>query len=219
MSAAPSLFDPVDIPTGHGSVHTYVDRALGSNNPVQEVAREARRIWSPSNSPNYEPIRVHCFISLGTGELKLQEVEHGVKGFLTRTMSRVATETDATARLFQDNWGSVLGYYRFSVTQGLQEVGIGNHEQQQRTESATQGYLNDFEVRRECQQCVQSLLARDAKSEIREFPSRKVHQSTKQFCLTDELSTCLVYAIQAEERCLEKNDLEAFTKFNNADLY
>ena len=151
--AATSFFDPIQIGR---SGETFMDAAvLHVNNPINMLWNEANRIW-----PGPEPLsdRIECLISIGTGE-------RPVSGFgdsfldIARSLQRIATETELTASNFEIQHMTDLvnarKYFRFNVTQGLQNVGLEEHKKRAQIVACTNRYLEfsaqrlleDFKVR------------------------------------------------------------------------
>lgn len=99
--------------------------ALGANNPVDEVEKEALNIWSPDGG-EIKPL-VKCILSVGTGDPGLNPIQDSVFGFFTDTLKNLATQTRITARNFIARWAGIYGagrYFRFDVDQGLGSVGL-----------------------------------------------------------------------------------------------
>lgn len=71
-SAATSFFEPMKIGT-----RKYVDGALGANNPVDSVWKEAQNIWCPEDG-NIEPL-IKCIVSIGTGNPGSEAIKDGIK--------------------------------------------------------------------------------------------------------------------------------------------
>ncbi|KAE8411715.1 hypothetical protein BDV36DRAFT_77864 [Aspergillus pseudocaelatus] len=152
-SAATTFFDPVYIGT-----RKFVDGALGSNNPVDEVEGEAADIWCPGTG-DLKPL-VKCFVSIGTGDPGIAAIEDKALKFLSETLVSIATETGRTEKKFIARWAKHYDekrYFRFNVEQGLQGVGLEEYREQGTIEAATHRYLDHqaqvFRVR----DCVQNL--------------------------------------------------------------
>lgn len=92
-SAATTFFPPVKI-----GAREYHDGALGNNNPVNIVWREAQNIWC-SDDDNQEALssKVKCLISIGTGNPGTSPIKDSALGFLKDTLKEIATETEITA--------------------------------------------------------------------------------------------------------------------------
>ncbi|KAE8375612.1 hypothetical protein BDV26DRAFT_12224 [Aspergillus bertholletiae] len=152
-SAATTFFNPVYI-----GRRKFVDGALGSNNPVDEVEGEAADIWCPGTG-DLKPL-VKCFISIGTGDPGISAIEDKALKFLSETLVSIATETGRTEKKFIARWAKHFDekrYFRFNVEQGLQGVGLEEYREQGTIEAATHRYLDhqaqEFRVR----DCVQNL--------------------------------------------------------------
>ncbi|GAB1193762.1 hypothetical protein APSETT444_002990 [Aspergillus pseudonomiae] len=152
-SAATTFFDPVYIGT-----RKFVDGALGSNNPVNEVEGEAADIWC-SGTGDLKPL-VKCFVSIGTGDPGIAGIEDKAVKFLSKTLVSIATETGITEKKFIARWAKHYDekrYFRFNVEQGLQGIGLEEYREQGTIEAATHRYLDHqtqvFRVR----DCIQNL--------------------------------------------------------------
>lgn len=152
-SAATGFFDSVTI----GSRH-FVDGALGANNPVDELEGEASDIWCKETG-DLKPL-VKCIISIGTGNPGKKAIEDKMLGFLSKTLVRISTETEETAKKFIARWRDhydAKRYFRFNVEQGLQDVSLAEYKERPKIETATEIYLTDqtqvFRVR----DCIRNL--------------------------------------------------------------
>ncbi|PYH40038.1 phospholipase, patatin family protein, partial [Aspergillus saccharolyticus JOP 1030-1] len=152
-SAATTFFDPVSI-----GARRFADGALGANNPVEEVEREASDIWCRETG-DLKPL-VKCFISIGTGNPGKKAIEDNLFKFMSKTLPELTTQTEYSESKFIANWRQHYNskrYFRFNVEQGLQEVGLAEYQDQGLIEAATQGYLDhqtvDFRVR----DCIENL--------------------------------------------------------------
>jgi predicted acylesterase/phospholipase RssA len=92
-SAASTFFPPVQI-----GACQYVDGALGSNNPVAILWKEAQDLWAPDDGQI--KARLNCVLSIGTGRSSFKKVDTKVWGFLTKTLKDLVTETEETAQAF-----------------------------------------------------------------------------------------------------------------------
>ncbi|KAL8909968.1 MAG: hypothetical protein Q9171_004734 [Xanthocarpia ochracea] len=132
-SATTSFFQPV-----HIGARKFVDGALKANNPAAEVEDEASNIWY---NPTVEfKSMVKCFVSIGTGHPGKRPIEDDAAKFLAKTLVDIATETESTADSFINRWRQqyeTKRYFRFNVHQGLQDVGLEEHEKQGTIEAAT----------------------------------------------------------------------------------
>jgi hypothetical protein len=134
-SAAPTLFPPMVIgkpPTA------YVDGGLGYNNPIRLLMDEARHIWP-------EPREIGCIVSVGTGILASRDIGRSIQP-LFESLKGMATDTEKTAREFKEEMKHKYGvnqkvYFRFNVQHGLEQVGIEEWKELDRTKVATEEYL------------------------------------------------------------------------------
>lgn len=136
----------------------FVDGALGSNNPVDEVEGEASNIWCPETG-DLKPL-VKCFVSIGTGNPGKKAIEDGTVRFLSKTLVGIATETEKTADRFIARWRQHFDerrYFRFNVHQGLQGIGLAEYKEQGPIEAATYEYLSHQEQRSRMRDCVLNL--------------------------------------------------------------
>ncbi|CAN9468693.1 unnamed protein product [Alternaria alternata] len=152
-SAATRFFDPVKI-----GARTFVDGALGANNPVVEMEDEAARIWCPDTA-ELKPL-VKCFVSIGTGNPGKAPIEEKVWNFLSKTLVELVTETEKTANEFAGRWkGHLLAkrYFRFNVQHGLQGIGLAEYQMEGAMEAATVEYLEEAEQYFRVQDCARNL--------------------------------------------------------------
>ncbi|SPO02516.1 uncharacterized protein DNG_05189 [Cephalotrichum gorgonifer] len=152
-SAASGFFNPVKI-----GARRFVDGALGANNPVEQVEGEASDIWC-HESGDLKPL-VKCFLSIGTGNPGKMPIEDRVNKFISKTLVGIATETEKTAALFIKRWRQHYDdgqFFRFNVEQGLQNVGLAEHDKQGVIEAATEQYMADIVQESRVRECVQNL--------------------------------------------------------------
>jgi predicted acylesterase/phospholipase RssA len=153
-SAATSFFDPVII-----GDRAFTDGALGANNPINEVEGEASNIWC-SETGDLKPL-VKCFISIGTGSPGKEAFKDSMTKPLVKTLVEIATETENTAMRFKARWAygfSENRYFRFSVDQGLQSIGLYEYNQMGLIEAATAQYLNRTVQMFRIRDCIRNLI-------------------------------------------------------------
>ena len=129
-SAAPTYFLPIEI-----NGKTYVDGALGCNNPTEELILEARAIW---------PERpISCLLSIGTGtENEASLAQH--LGVIPRTMlglMKYATITEGVHNRIFDQFCGQGSYFRFSVTKLGSQVRMDAWRDVAKLEKLTMDYL------------------------------------------------------------------------------
>lgn len=152
-SAATTFFDPVLI-----GAQRFADSALRANNPVDKVDGEASDIWCPETG-DLKPL-VKCFISIGTGNPGKKAMEDNLFKFMSKTLPELTTETEQTEKRFIGKWRQHYDskqYFQFNVDQGLQDVGLAEHQEQGLIEAATEGYLDHQAVRFQVRDCIQNL--------------------------------------------------------------
>ena len=154
-SAASGFFDPITI--GKYGLE-YVDAGLGCNNPVDEVWTEAQDIWSPEEDDL--GVLVKCFLSIGTGDPGTSPINDNVFKMFTKTLKEIATETEATAGLFAKKNRGLLyqkRYFRFTVDQGLQNVGLEEYEKEKEIVAATTRYMESQHILLQTRECAQAM--------------------------------------------------------------
>ena len=135
-SAASSFFDPISIGPNH---ETFIDGAVGENNPIRALWDEAKYVWPGGRLED----RVKCVVSIGTGVPSMDAF--GTKLWeIAKTLQRIATETERTANNFHRDHmdlSRAYQYYRFNVSQGLQNVGLEDSSQRALISAATRNYI------------------------------------------------------------------------------
>ena len=136
-SAATTFFDPIKIGN-----QEYVDGATGHNNPVEVVLQEASSVW-PGMVSNLQ-----CIVSIGIGVPGLENFGNNLKA-IVRTLKNIATETEETARKFDENTEALRlkgRYFRFNVDHGMAKVDLEEYRKFDEVESATFRYLQSTNV-------------------------------------------------------------------------
>jgi len=155
-SAATSFFDPISI-----GIHknTFIDGAIGANNPIWELWKEASSIWPAQGSFDNN---INCLVSIGTGMPSITPFGDKLMD-IGKSLVEIATETERTASTFSEQNSSLEEngrYFRFNVAQGLQGIGLEEAREQPRIVAATDGYLEDRHVYRQIRQCRDRLVLR-----------------------------------------------------------
>ena len=100
---------------------TFADGGLRNNNPIEELKKEARRIW-----PNDSIFPFGVLLSIGTGRQIPKDLGSGIRP-LVDALSRIAADSEATARRFVDSNDEDLvkrkRYFRFNAV-GLENVSL-----------------------------------------------------------------------------------------------
>ena len=146
-SAATTFFDPIEIMPFK---QKFVDGALGWNNPIELADVESRDSWE-----NDERI----MISLGTGSVPGQEWGGDIVD-LARQLARIVTQADMTNDRFRKGHPELINdnrLFRFTVTQGLGNISLDEHEAFNRIATYTHTYVSNDDVYRLLKSCVGSL--------------------------------------------------------------
>ena len=119
----------------------YVDGGLGYNNPIRALIEETFHIW-PSDR------KTGCIVSIGTGVLISRDVGKTIKPLFDK-LAEMATDTEKVAREFEEEMKHRYGieqkvYFRFNVQHGLEQVGLEEWMERDRTKVATQDYLKSY---------------------------------------------------------------------------
>jgi hypothetical protein len=130
-SAASTFFDSIEIGPHH---QTFVDGALGYNNPIRLLDRESNDLW-----PDSERI----FVSIGTGTAPGASLEGDIFT-LAQRIQDIVVETQKTHEGFYKDHEKTLvanrQYFRFNV-EGLKRIGLEEHKARSAIYTATDTYL------------------------------------------------------------------------------
>lgn len=145
----------------------FVDGALGANNPVKQVESEAGAVWR-DETRDLNPL-VKCFVSIGTGNPGKLPIQDRIDKFIAETLVKIATETETTATEFIDRWRQQHDqrrFFRFNVEQGLQTVGLAEHDKRGVIETATEQHMCDAAQESRVRDCVQNLRTKQSVSVV-----------------------------------------------------
>jgi hypothetical protein len=143
-TAAPTFFKQMDITRGTIS-ETFMDGAMGCNNPTSELLNEAERFFDKSR-------KLGCFLSLGTGtrSRNLESSDANSASFLislAKNIKDIAVDTEAvhqrTKHMF-DNYPRT--YFRFNVPDVAATVGLADWEKMGDLRTTTEEYLQEEAV-------------------------------------------------------------------------
>lgn len=154
-SAATTFFEPLVLNSGE----SFVDGAIGANNPIFELWNEAKDVWTSRTpgAPLSDSIR--CVISIGTGVPSLSSFSSDIVD-IARMLKSIATETEATAERFardKSDLGISGHYYRFNVDRGLENIGLENSKEKGAILAATGRYIEIESVYRQLIACADML--------------------------------------------------------------
>lgn len=149
-SAAPSFFGSIKI----GDFgEEFVDGGTGANNPVRIIWIEAKNTFLGPRESLEE--NLNCLVSIGTGVPSLKPFGDSLLD-IARTLKSMATETEATAESFHRDHSELDGcnqYFRFSVTSGLEEIGLEESAQKGVIMAVTRRYVDSQTVKRQMSLC------------------------------------------------------------------
>ncbi|KAK4691613.1 hypothetical protein P7C71_g5419, partial [Lecanoromycetidae sp. Uapishka_2] len=155
-SAASTFFDPIALGLYQ---EEFVDGATGANNPVWQLWDEAQLTWGP------EPLesKIKCLVSIGTGIPSLKPFRDDIL-HTGETLVAIATETEATAEMFQrdkKHLDNTSRYYRFNVRSGLENIGLEESKKQKDIAAATRLYIGSQDVFKQMQACAGVMAGRE----------------------------------------------------------
>ncbi|MCJ1388247.1 hypothetical protein MMC18_001092 [Xylographa bjoerkii] len=137
-SAASSFFDSITFGND-----TFIDGAIGANNPIMKLWTEAGDIWSRGSRRQLNE-QIQCLISVGTGVPSLKSFGDDLLE-IGKTLIAIATQTEATAEQFQQDHADLdVGkrLFRFNVLQGLEAIGLEDAGKKDAVIVATRRYLS-----------------------------------------------------------------------------
>lgn len=138
-TAAPSYFDPMVLTRGNNS-RTFIDGAMGCNNPAKEVVDEAAALFGTD-------CVLGCLVSLGTGfsgEVTIGEAESGIKKTvgLINNLKKIATNTEEVhedlRRLIRADLDT---YFRFQLPKGAEEIRLHEYKKLDELSQLMQVYI------------------------------------------------------------------------------
>lgn len=97
-----------------------------------------------------------CIVSIGTGVSRIEEFGESLKD-VAKSLVAIATETETTANRFYEDHGDIVNddrYCRLNVQNGLEGVGLEEHQKNNFIIAVTNGYLDSPGVKRQMQKFV-----------------------------------------------------------------
>ncbi|KAK4151190.1 hypothetical protein C8A00DRAFT_17376 [Chaetomidium leptoderma] len=149
-TAASSFFKPQKLGSG-ATAQTYIDAAIGVNNPVVSLLDEAVKEFGSGR-------RLGCVVSIGTGtrDIQLGRALSGIRNFvqgprfyihLIKTLKSTATDAEDAHRQLQSRLLPFPGsYYRFNVPEAAEAVGLHHYKKMPVLKSLTAEYLGREEI-------------------------------------------------------------------------
>ena len=155
-SAASTFFDSITIGP---SKQRFFDGATGANNPIRELWKEAKDVWSSGPLES----NIGCIVSIGTGVPSMKKFGKDLLEVF-QTLKRIATETEVTARGFHQEHTDLDDtdrYFRFNVPDGLAEIGLEEVSESSTIVDATQYYLANELIHKQVKTCAKALGERE----------------------------------------------------------
>jgi predicted acylesterase/phospholipase RssA len=147
-SAATTFFKPITIGQFN---QTFVDGALGANNPIRELWSEAQDLWP---AERFEET-VQCIVSIGTGMPSTIPFRDNIFN-IGESLLKMAIATEKAAEMFkrdQRRLNEQGRYYRFNVLRGLKGIGLEDTKRTGDIASATDLYLETEDVSQAIRKC------------------------------------------------------------------
>lgn len=138
-SAATTFFEPITLASGE----SFVDGAIGANNPIYVLWNEAQDIWPSASTDVSLTHSIKCLVSIGTGLPSLTSFNNEITG-IVKMLKGIATETENTAEKFardKRDLGDSGRYYRFNVDRGLEGIGLECTKEKGAISAATGRYI------------------------------------------------------------------------------
>ena len=150
---------------GHGGAgydDSFIDGALGHNNPIRQLWTEAGDVWGGPLDD-----KIACIVSIGTGKPALGDFTSSALDLGKRLLA-VSTESEVTAGQFYNDhrYGLVKShrYHRFNVEKGLTKIGLQEAKEKSMIIRATKEYLKGGEIFDKVEACSETLAARECMS-------------------------------------------------------
>lgn len=160
-TAAPTFFKRAVI-NDQGIDRAYLDGGVVQNNPANVVLQEANRVFGKNR-------KVSCLVSIGTGKLRTNHVpkqglfDRFIPVDVARAMAKIATDTEETHQALQHRFNSRPGiYFRFTVDEGMQDIGMDEWNKLDGVMSHTEKYLRSEDVRPKLELAVKALAEQQA---------------------------------------------------------
>ena len=160
-SAASSFFDPITRRMGQYD-EEFVDGATGANNPVHILWNEVKDLCEAESVE----FNIQCLVSVGTGVPSPSAFRDDVLG-ITDTLTRISTETETTAEVFQrahSDLDSTGRYFRFNVRNGLERIGLEDSKSKDHILTITERYIETQDAFKAIKQCTEVLAKRESLS-------------------------------------------------------
>ncbi|KAH6670455.1 acyl transferase/acyl hydrolase/lysophospholipase [Halenospora varia] len=147
-SAATTFFPSISC--GRENIE-YIDAGFGHNNPTEVLISEAAEEFAGDD--------FDCVLSIGTGLDGIVPVEKSRLSILN-ALIKMASNSQAVHRRLEDRLPEDL-YFRFNVTQGLNDISLSDWEESSTISAHARNYLEEPHVRRAIIRCATKLLQDD----------------------------------------------------------
>ncbi|KAI1142817.1 FabD/lysophospholipase-like protein [Hypoxylon sp. FL0543] len=137
-TAAPSFFPPMVVSRGDSTM-TFIDGAMGCNNPVYELIDEATALFGTD-------CVLGCLVSLGTGfagPLTIG-VRKGIRQKLDLLLNvkKMATDTENFHKILRRQIRAELEtYFRFQLPSGAEKIGLHQYKKLDKLSELMQAYI------------------------------------------------------------------------------
>ena len=109
---------------------------MRNNNPIFAMVEQVREEWPDDH--------IACVVSIGTGRMETRGLGSDLKSVI-EACTEIVTDTEQTAERFKRSYRNLIGdgrYFRFNVDQGMQGIGLEEHDKINIMAAATDGYLD-----------------------------------------------------------------------------
>ena len=163
-SAAPTFFPPIKFGSQTGG--DFIDGGIGCNNPTKILIKEAKSYYRMKGHRAPQPT---CLVSIGTGQKDLIQLHKAASMFwfkdrsglsIAPVLGEIATDCENThdevLLTYLENNARDL-YYRFNVSQGMQEIMLDEWRRKDDIKTYTDKYLRLNQTEQELVDCVKCL--------------------------------------------------------------
>jgi predicted acylesterase/phospholipase RssA len=143
-SAASTFFEPIEI--GPWS-QKFVDGGLKYNNPIELADTESAKLWPDDD---------RLIINIGTGSAPGRAIEGNIID-LAKRLADIVVDADERSERFRAAHPDMVRLrrlFRFTVTQGLGDIGLEEYKAVNRIATCTETYLSNTDVVMLVEDCV-----------------------------------------------------------------
>jgi hypothetical protein len=145
-SAAPGLFSEISIGR-EGQEMTFIDGAIGANNPVKELVDEVTELYGAER-------KIGCVVSIGTGVADV--IGYSPSGFremlfhekLLKALGKLTTDSERVAEEMEKRYRDAdpTIYWRLNVNRGLSNIQLDEWQNLRQVKAYTLEYLKSSRV-------------------------------------------------------------------------